>query len=37
VFTEDVIKEWISYKMESEVKPILLRPVPHEFALYFDC
>ena len=37
VFTEDAIEEWIEYKMEREVKPILLRPVPHEFALYFDC
>ncbi len=37
VFTEDVISEWISYKMEREVKPVLLRPVPHEFALYYDC
>ena len=37
VFTEDVIQEWISYKMEREVKPMLLRPVPHEFALYYDC
>jgi glutamine synthetase len=37
VFTPDVIHEWIDYKMEKEVKPMLLRPVPHEFALYFDC
>ncbi len=37
VFTEDVIEEWIGYKMEREIKPILLRPVPHEFALYYDC
>ncbi len=37
VFTEDVIEEWITYKMEKEVKEILLRPVPYEFALYFDC
>jgi glutamine synthetase len=37
VFTEDVIEEWVRYKMEHEVKPILLRPVPYEFALYFDC
>ena len=37
VFTEDVIQEWIRYKTEAEVKPMLLRPVPHEFALYFDC
>jgi len=37
VFTPDVISEWIDYKMEKEVKPMLLRPVPYEFALYFDC
>jgi glutamine synthetase len=37
VFTPDVISEWVEYKMEKEVKPMLLRPVPHEFALYFDC
>lgn len=37
VFTQDVISEWIDYKMEKEVKPMLLRPVPYEFALYFDC
>lgn len=37
VFTPDVIQEWIAYKMEKEVKPVLMRPVPHEFALYYDC
>jgi glutamine synthetase len=37
VFTPDVISEWIDYKTEKEVKPMLLRPVPYEFALYFDC
>ena len=37
VFTEDVIDEWIDYKMEREVKEMLLRPVPYEFALYYDC
>ena len=37
VFTEDVIAEWITYKMEREVKPVLLRPVPQEFVLYYDC
>jgi glutamine synthetase len=37
VFTPDVIEEWIKYKTEREVKEILLRPVPHEFALYYDC
>ena len=36
VFTEDVISKWIEYKRESEVMPINLRPVPYEFALYFD-
>lgn len=36
VFTEDVIETWISYKMEKEVNPIKLRPVPYEFVLYFD-
>ena len=36
VFTQDVIDEWISYKMEEEVDQIRLRPHPHEFALYFD-
>jgi glutamine synthetase len=37
VFTPDVIEKWIEYKMESEVNPVKLRPVPHEFHLYFDC
>ena len=36
VFTPDVISEWISFKMEHEVKPVLLRPTPYEFALYYD-
>ena len=36
VFTEDVIETWISYKMENEVKPLRLRPHPHEFFLYYD-
>lgn len=37
VFTKDVIDTWIEYKMDKEVNPVKLRPVPHEFALYFDC
>ena len=37
VFTPDAIAEWIDYKMEHEVKPVMLRPVPYEFALYHDC
>ncbi len=36
VFTEDVIESWIEYKMEHEVKPMKLRPTPHEFELYYD-
>ena len=36
VFTQDVIEEWISYKMENEVDPVRLRPHPHEFSLYYD-
>jgi glutamine synthetase len=35
-FTEDVVETWIDYKMENEVNPVKLRPVPHEFMLYFD-
>jgi glutamine synthetase len=36
VFTADVIEKWIEYKTEAEVNPIRMRPVPMEFALYFD-
>jgi glutamine synthetase len=36
VFTQDVIDMWISYKMENEVQPMRLRPVPFEFSLYYD-
>ncbi|MBI3398421.1 MAG: type I glutamate--ammonia ligase [Deltaproteobacteria bacterium] len=37
VFTKDVIDTWIEYKIDKEVNPVKLRPVPHEFTLYFDC
>ncbi len=37
VFTEDFIKNWISYKLDNEVNPMRLRPHPYEFALYYDC
>jgi glutamine synthetase len=37
VFTQDVIDTWIEYKKKAEVDPIKLRPVPHEFYLYYDC
>lgn len=36
VFSEDVIKEWINYKMKNEVDAMRFRPHPHEFELYFD-
>ncbi len=36
VFTPDVIEKWIEYKLESEVKQVRMRPVPLEFALYYD-
>jgi len=36
VFTPDVIDKWIEYKTEAEVNPVRMRPVPLEFALYFD-
>ena len=36
VFTKDVIDTYISYKKESEVDPINIRPHPHEFKLYYD-
>ncbi len=36
VFTEDLIENWIAYKIENEVDPMRLRPHPHEFHLYYD-
>ncbi|MBI2091998.1 MAG: type I glutamate--ammonia ligase [Deltaproteobacteria bacterium] len=36
VFTQDVLDMWLDYKTENELSPIRLRPVPYEFALYFD-
>ncbi|HOI29497.1 MAG TPA: type I glutamate--ammonia ligase [Melioribacteraceae bacterium] len=36
VFTEDVIRAWINYKVEKEIKPMALRPHPYEFEMYFD-
>ena len=36
VFTPDVIEKWVEYKMEAEVNPVRMRPVPMEFELYFD-
>ncbi len=36
VFTEDIIKAWIDYKRENEVKYINSIPNPAEFQLYWD-
>ena len=36
VFSEDLIKLWIDYKTEKELKPVEIRPHPYEFYLYFD-
>jgi glutamine synthetase len=37
VFTSDLIDTWISYKRETEIEPVNVRPHPYEFALYYDC
>ena len=36
VFTPDLIETWLTYKRDKELAPVNLRPVPHEFFLYFD-
>jgi glutamine synthetase len=36
VFTDDLIDTWITYKRESEVDALRLRPHPWEFHLYYD-
>ena len=36
VFTEDVLRAWLEYKRDSELKPIALRPHPYEFFMYYD-
>ncbi len=37
VFPEDFIYNWVSLKMEGEVKPLSKLPHPYEFELYYDC
>ncbi len=37
VFTDDFIDNWISYKLDTEINPMRLRPHPFEFELYYDC
>ncbi len=36
VFTDDLIETWVTYKRETEIDAIRLRPHPWEFALYYD-
>ena len=36
VFSEESIFSWIDYKRQNEVNPILRRPHPYEFCLYYD-
>ncbi len=36
VFTDDLIETWVSYKRDNEIEPLMLRPHPHEFHLYYD-
>ncbi len=35
VFTQDVLDAYISYKHETEIGPVSLRPHPYEFLLYY--
>ncbi len=37
VFTEDFVKNWIEYKLDTEVIPLSIRPHPYELSLYYDC
>ena len=36
VFTPDLLEAYISYKRETEVDPVRIRPHPYEFTLYYD-
>ncbi len=36
VFTQDLVEKWVEYKIDAELNPVRLRPVPYEFALYYD-
>ncbi len=36
VFTRDLLDTWIDYKRTREVQEVNIRPVPHEFYLYYD-
>ena len=36
VFSEDLIKTWIEYKVEQEVNQVRIRPHPYEFFMYYN-
>ena len=36
VFSEDIIRSWISWKRDYEVDALRLRPHPYEYMLYYD-
>ncbi|MBX2851606.1 MAG: type I glutamate--ammonia ligase [Phycisphaeraceae bacterium] len=36
VFTAELVRNWIDYKMESEVIPMASRPTPYEFCMYYN-
>ncbi len=36
VFTTDLLDAYISYKRDTEVNPMRMRPHPHEFTMYYD-
>ena len=36
VFTPDLLQAYISYKRQTELDPVRMRPHPYEFTLYYD-
>lgn len=36
VFSADVIRFWVKYKRENEIRALDIRPHPYEFCMYFD-
>ena len=36
VFSEDLIETFIEYKRKHEADAVRLRPLPYDFALYYD-
>ncbi len=36
VFTKDFVESWVAFKTEREIIPLLQRPTPFEFYLYYD-